>query len=34
MGSNDVAMVVGWVVAVMVSSGCKICVGLVVTDSA
>ena len=33
MGSDGVAVVVEWVVAVMVSSGCEIGVGLVVTES-
>ena len=34
MGSDGVAVVVGWVVSVMVSSGCEIGAGLVVADSA
>ena len=34
MGSDGVAVVVGWVVSMMVSSGCEISVDLVVADSA
>ena len=34
MGFDGVAVVVGWVVAVMVSSGCEISVDLVVADLA